>query len=121
MLGHTSPMVRFGTAPGQEGEIGHLVVDAQGERCRCGQIGCLEVYVSGWGLSHRYERVSGIALPAEAIFERAEGSEANATHVVDDARRALARAVVAVSVMVDPRRLCSRVGLSPEPANSWIR
>ena len=31
---------------GGAGEIGHITVDINGERCKCGQIGCLEHYAS---------------------------------------------------------------------------
>jgi len=32
-------------ASGSAGEIGHITLNAQGERCRCGNYGCLETYV----------------------------------------------------------------------------
>jgi predicted NBD/HSP70 family sugar kinase len=37
----------FTGAAGTAGEIGHLRLDAQGPRCRCGQRGCLETLASG--------------------------------------------------------------------------
>jgi len=32
-------------ASGSAGEIGHMTLNAQGERCRCGNYGCLETYI----------------------------------------------------------------------------
>jgi len=32
-------------ASGSAGEIGHITLNAQGEKCRCGNYGCLETYV----------------------------------------------------------------------------
>ncbi len=44
---------------GMGGEIGHMVVDAQGPRCRCGNYGCLEVLASGTAIArHARERLA---------------------------------------------------------------
>ncbi|GAA2046195.1 ROK family protein [Agromyces tropicus] len=55
---------------GVAGEIGHIPVDPAGERCACGQRGCLETLASGsalatlWPTGHRY--------PAVDLFDRAD-------------------------------------------------
>ncbi len=44
---------------GMGGEIGHMVVDVQGPRCRCGNYGCLEVLASGTAIArHARERLA---------------------------------------------------------------
>lgn len=40
-------------AKGTAGEIGHMTVDWHGERCTCGNIGCLESISSGIGIRRR--------------------------------------------------------------------
>ena len=40
----------FRGANGMAGEIGHMVIDANGPRCPCGQRGCWERFASGSGL-----------------------------------------------------------------------
>lgn len=40
-------------ATGRYGEIGHIVVDPSGPRCGCGNVGCLEAFISGPALAAR--------------------------------------------------------------------
>lgn len=35
-------------------DFGHVIVERNGIECKCGQKGCLEAYVSGWGIEARY-------------------------------------------------------------------
>lgn len=37
-------------ATGAAGELGHIVVDTEGPRCRCGKHGCLEAFVGSYGI-----------------------------------------------------------------------
>src|SRR6266700_762613 len=39
-------------ASGTGGELGHMTIDWHGERCNCGNIGCLERISSGTGIAH---------------------------------------------------------------------
>jgi N-acetylglucosamine repressor len=41
---------------GLAGEVGHLVVEEEGERCSCGNIGCLETVVSVPSILRRFRR-----------------------------------------------------------------
>jgi glucokinase len=51
-------------ATGAAGEIGHICVDPVGERCECGQRGCLELYASAAGIGRRY---AARGLPAHSV------------------------------------------------------
>lgn len=52
---------------GVAGEIGHLVVDSDGYRCLCGNVGCLETVLSVPGIVRRVDdRLSEVGLPAFA-------------------------------------------------------
>ncbi|WP_424530030.1 ROK family protein [Sphaerisporangium viridialbum] len=44
----------YGGSAGWGGEIGHIPVFPEGERCACGQIGCLETYASAASVARRY-------------------------------------------------------------------
>jgi len=44
-------------ATGAAGELGHTIVAAGGERCRCGAFGCLEAYASGTALERTAVRL----------------------------------------------------------------
>ena len=41
---------------GMAGEIGHITVESRGERCNCGNFGCLELYSSATGLVRMAKR-----------------------------------------------------------------
>jgi len=41
---------------GMAGEVGHLVVEEEGARCSCGNIGCLETVISRSSILHRFQR-----------------------------------------------------------------
>ena len=43
---------------GNAGELGHLQVSVDGERCNCGGQGCLEQYASGTSIARRAQRVA---------------------------------------------------------------
>jgi glucokinase len=45
-------------ASNRAGELGHLPVFPDGERCACGQRGCTETYASGASLARRYSIAS---------------------------------------------------------------
>ena len=55
------------------GEWGHMGIDPHGPRCYCGQLGCVETFISGGGLENRFaekfgetahsRRLSGIISP----------------------------------------------------------
>jgi glucokinase len=38
---------------GSAGELGHIIVQPNGARCLCGELGCLEAYASGTGIAWR--------------------------------------------------------------------
>jgi glucokinase len=42
----------YAGAHGIAGEVGHIVVQAGGPRCRCGNYGCVEAVASGTGIMH---------------------------------------------------------------------
>lgn len=92
-------LVRGGS--GQAGEIGHVampqdVVAQHGlpwVACGCGRTGCFETLASGPGLARLAERVTGRAIPAEAL---AQGGDATARvlGVWDDVMAAFLRVAV---------------------------
>lgn len=45
---------------GIAGEWGHMSIDPNGPRCYCGQLGCVEVFISGGGLQNRYAERFGV-------------------------------------------------------------
>lgn len=58
------------------GEVGHIVLDAQGPPCPCGQRGCFELYCGGMNVAHRLrDRIVRDKL-STAILDHAGGDPA---------------------------------------------
>jgi glucokinase len=67
---------------GGAGEVGHMVVEANGEKCKCGRRGCWEQYASGAGLARVGFRTVGLfergAFSGEQVGELARQNVAAA-------------------------------------------
>jgi predicted NBD/HSP70 family sugar kinase len=95
-------------ATGFGGEVGHLTVDPDGPRCRCGSRGCLEAYAGSYGIVRLMRaalRRRGRAwdsrrgpLSARAVMDAARRGDAAARDAVRDAGEHLG---IAVSSLVD--------------------
>ncbi|MCK8679327.1 ROK family protein [Streptomyces lichenis] len=90
-------------AHGFAGEIGHLVVDADGPRCRCGSRGCLERYAGQAALLRGagIEESAGAAGVAE-LAARARRGEPRAVEALERAGRMLGLAVSGAVNLLDP-------------------
>jgi len=81
------------------GEIGHMTIDANGRRCKCGNYGCLEAYASGPAIALRAveaiesghqtilrELVGGdlARITAQTVYEAARRGDDLANEVVRD-------------------------------------
>ena len=94
----------YAGATGRAGELGHLPVFPEGERCACGQRGCTETYASASALSRRYSASSGISeVPAKDVISRAAAGDPVADRIFTDAVTALARALVHYVLLMDPQ------------------
>lgn len=69
------------------GEIGHIAVAAQGPRCGCGRIGCLQAVASGTAI--RAEALArGLAVAdGRQVFDLASGGDERAIEIVENAHR----------------------------------
>ncbi len=60
---------------GLAGEVGHLVVDVDGERCACGNIGCLETVISRPGILRRFQRRLSEGVISSLQYFREKGAD----------------------------------------------
>ncbi|MFB6829471.1 ROK family transcriptional regulator [Streptomyces hydrogenans] len=84
-------------AHGFAGEIGHLVVDAEGLRCRCGSRGCLEQYAGQAALLRAAD-----AADVDDLAARAGRGEPRALAALAEAGRMLGRALSGAVNLLDP-------------------
>lgn len=88
------------------GEIGHLTVRKDGIPCRCGNVGCLELYCSDLGIVRQYNFQSGASLPhVEDVLEKLEQGDAIATKVVAQAISYLVDTTSSIIMSYDPEEL----------------
>ncbi|HSK32431.1 MAG TPA: ROK family protein [Propionicimonas sp.] len=74
------------------GEIGHIPVDPQGERCHCGQRGCLEVLAGGGRIAARLAGL-GTGLTLGTLLQAADAGDAGAVAESDRLCTGIALAV----------------------------
>jgi glucokinase len=89
-----------GGATGSAGELGHTVVQPDGDRCTCGRRGCVEAYASATGIARRYSAVTGVAVDAAEIAART--GDPVALQVWAEATAALGEALATATLLVDP-------------------
>lgn len=94
------------------GEVGHMPVRPGGERCTCGQRGCLEVYVSGAGIARRYHRAGGDAAATAVDVVARLGIDPVADRVWADAVAALAIGLTTLTMTLDPAAVVLGGGVS---------
>jgi len=85
------------------GEVGHLPVDPAGDRCGCGQTGCLETIASGRALARAWPTPDGS--PAAAVFTAAAAGDPAAVAVRDRFCWGVASAVRVLGLTIDPERI----------------
>lgn len=109
-------------AHGSAGEIGHIVVEPEGEPCGCGGSGCVEQYASARGLVRLARRriaesdAEGFAIAhasdARAVFDAARAGDARAVAAVGEMSHALARALAVAACVIDPEAIVIGGGMS---------
>lgn len=70
---------------GLAGEIGHMTITSEGERCLCGAVGCFEAVASGTALGRR---ATALTKPGDgsALRTLSDDGEVTGRHVVEAAR-----------------------------------
>ena len=90
---------------GLAGELGHLLVDADGPMCGCGARGHLEAICSGTGIARAASEVLGRPMTAAEVAAAEDAGDALAAKVMDYARRSFAAACVSLVDIFAPRRI----------------
>jgi len=92
-------------------EIGHISIDYNGKKCRCGGIGCLEMYAAAPAIVNLYrsklkiegEDIFEEQLSPEHIFKQANASDSLATETVDTASEALGVGITNIVNLLNPQ------------------
>jgi len=99
------------------GEFGHMTIDANGRRCKCGNYGCIEAYASGPNIALRaveaLESGAESSLPsyvggdlrlitAQTVYQAAHAGDELALEVVRDTAKFLGAAVASLINIFNP-------------------
>ncbi len=108
-------------AHGEAAEFGHTGLpwltddDLPPRDCFCGKRGCVEMYVSGTGLTKDYRLTTGQTLTGPAIIDAARGGEPEAVAALARLQHRLARTCANIVNMVDPDIFVFGGGMSALP------
>ena len=99
------------------GEIGHVTIETEGRRCKCGNYGCLEAYASGpaiarraveevesGGVSRLAEFAGGnlLDVTAQTVYEAASHGDVVALQVVSETARYLGAGIANLVNVLNP-------------------
>lgn len=100
------------------GEWGHNPMpwpdpdESPGQRCYCGQSGCIETLISGPALARQFRAATSRELSAREIARDAEAGDEQARTVIEKFEERLARALAHVVNIFDPDAIVLGGGLS---------
>jgi glucokinase len=94
-------------ACGYAGELGHAVVNPDGEPCKCGSQGCLETEVSAPKIVKNYQTYSGNqqSITAEEVAQRAKKNEAAAKQAFADVGHYLGLGLALAINLLNPEKI----------------
>jgi len=102
------------------GEIGHIVVDDDGDVCRCGRTGCLETVAGMRAIESRATTTAGRPTDLRALRLAIDAGEPWAIDIASDAGRWLGRSIAAVIGTLDVERIVL-LGPVTELGDAWLR
>lgn len=93
---------------GMAGEIGHITVDPDGDVCLCGGRGCLDTIIGAEALLAQVRQARRRSLQEQptslrSLIQQAHGGDAACGRILNDAGRALGRALAQVCNLINPR------------------
>jgi len=109
---------------GGAGEIGHMAITMDGERCNCGRHGCWEAYASASALvrqakaavtAHPESRLAQNAqITGKAVFDAADLGDETAIRVLETYLRYVAFGITSLIAILEPEMIVIGGGLSAQ-------
>jgi predicted NBD/HSP70 family sugar kinase len=87
---------------GGAGEFGHVSINPEGELCRCGNRGCLELYASFVKPLEQLSRVHKTPMTIESAIALAEAGDAGALRMISDVAEYGGRGLAMVGTIINP-------------------
>ena len=93
-------------------EIGHIIIEANGRKCGCGNLGCMEQYASATGVAISYFNKTQQHLTAHQIADLANKGDKNALDSYKLAGESLAIALAHILKVIDVPNVTIGGGMS---------
>lgn len=104
------------------GEIGHMVIEPQGPRCLCGNLGCLESLAAGPAIAKAAQQAVAASqktilssvhpLTAQTVFQAAQTGDKVSTQIIEQTGQYLGRAFQMLVMAYDVDRIILGGGVS---------
>jgi predicted NBD/HSP70 family sugar kinase/biotin operon repressor len=108
---------------GAAGELGHIVVNPDGQVCRCGNRGCLATVAGGAALTAALRQSHGPDITLDELIALAHDGDSGAGRLIADAGQAVGRVLASMCSLLDPELVIIGGELAPagEPLLKSIR
>ena len=94
----------FRGASGYAGEIGHITIDPNGEKCSCGRVGCLETKAGRNVIVRRYQDLSKESdITLEKIIQRGQAGDPIARRIFFEVGEALGTGIGSAINLFNPK------------------
>jgi predicted NBD/HSP70 family sugar kinase len=98
---------------GAAGELGHIVVDPDGQVCRCGNRGCLATVAGGAALTAALRQMHGPEMTVDELVALAHNGDPGAARLIADAGQAVGRVLAGTCGVLDPELVIIGGELAP--------
>jgi predicted NBD/HSP70 family sugar kinase len=98
---------------GAAGELGHIVVNPDGQVCRCGNRGCLATVAGGAALTAALRQIRGPLVTVDDLIALSRDGDPGAARLLADAGEALGRVLAGVCSLLDPELVIIGGELAP--------
>ena len=87
---------------GGAGEFGHMTIDPDGDLCRCGNRGCLELYASFVRPLEQLSRLHGREMTMDDAILLAEQGDVGALRLISDTAEMAGRGLAMIGTLINP-------------------
>ena len=98
---------------GAAGELGHIVVNPDGQICRCGNRGCLATVAGGAALTAALRQIHGPHMTVDELITLSGTGDPGATRLLTDAGEAVGRVLASICGVLDPELVIIGGELAP--------
>jgi predicted NBD/HSP70 family sugar kinase/biotin operon repressor len=98
---------------GAAGELGHIVVNPDGQVCRCGNRGCLATVAGGAALTAALRQTRGPHITVDDLIALSHDRDPGASRLLADAGEALGRVLAGICSILDPELVIIGGELAP--------